>query len=411
MKERLTILRHHYRLEFGFEFQDTFRHHPVYILPKKQYDEYLISAIGWGCKVTSSIWSDDTKATIDDGKGKTKHTIIRQDKLRLAPDPFDGEIKLMLPQEYARQVLRYLYGHELDDRCKNRKWRTPLADFNGMYQNADGLYDHKLMRINPPQYFGGKSPKMGMVYFDLFSAYARIYERLTLDTLYPRGLGTLGLHETRMMTEFAPIPHDENDENDITSVLRFKKFARNSVIGIIAGRHMKKYSGGGFKDKKIQFASSLFWSPALWFTIQAILHEIAIAAVRWGAIYVGTDCYIFPRASQWQFFESWMLGNNLQHHKKQGIGKIHGWQAYELYYIEDNQKKSMIKNKSLIEIWESPTAVNRFKRKITTGKNPTNLVYDHGIEQGKWLKWWARKPLAKYKRVAPPAPPQLAMDL
>lgn len=145
-------------------------------------------------------------------------------------------------------------------------------------------------------------------YIDLKGAYHQIYSRLWLDTAFPCGYGSLSL-------------------TSIADTLRNIKSARNSVVGVTAGR----IGTGVLGYKTIQLKTrNPYLAPGLWATIQAILNELAFRAERLRAIYIATDGYIFPERSSADVFEEFLYDNGFTYRRKDGPYEIKAWGAYQV---------------------------------------------------------------------------------
>lgn len=202
------------------------------------------------------------------------------------PD-LDGEMVLMTPGEAARTELKRYYP--------DVNFRARKSDF-------------KLLDISPPILFSGRQYHGHLWYVDLAGAYASIYRNLTLDCCWPRGYGDLLL-------------------KPVAQRLWNWKVARNSVVGVTRGYQMTGVKGRSVKA--VNFHNP-FFNPALWHTIQRVLHGIAGLAIRNGAIYVSTDCYIFNNARGYSRVVNYLEGLDFNLHKGDGDGDIRGWGSYSI---------------------------------------------------------------------------------
>lgn len=202
------------------------------------------------------------------------------------PD-IDGVVRSMTAGEIART--------ELERAFPNTNLRARKSDF-------------KLLDISQPMYYQGQYHGP-MYYVDLRGAYASIYRWLTLDVVWPRGMGEMPL---------APV----------AARLWDNKRARNSLVGTT--RNHEQLAIKGRKCWYVHFHNRYF-NPALWHTVLTVLHDIAGIALKNGAIYVSTDCYIFKKSRPFVHFCDY-LHDALQFdlHVYTGDGHIWGWGSYEL---------------------------------------------------------------------------------
>lgn len=163
---------------------------------------------------------------------------------------------------------------------------------------------------SPLHYTG---PRVGpMIYIDLDAAYSQIYEKLWLDTTYPRAY------------------HGRYPLSDVAKRLKVWKAARNSLIGITRSRDGVAYKG----TKRIAIKMrNKYLSPGLWATVQAILHMIASRAIDLGAIYVNVDGYLFSLGDDWIEGEFLLWLSDLGFRwsiRDQGAGEIVSWNNYHV---------------------------------------------------------------------------------
>lgn len=226
---------------------------------------------------TSSIWVP---------KGRLKY--IDKSVCNHWPD-LDGQTRLMTPGEACRTELQ-------------REW--PDLKKVGWHRGMQSLFDKR----SPLHYTGPFSGRM--VYIDLVAAYSQIYEKLWLDTSYPRGY-------------FGRYPLA-----GVAGRLKDWKQARNSLVGIVRSREMVAYRG----TKRITIKmKNKYLSPGLWATVQGLLHWIANSALLFGAIYVNVDGYIFKddESDDWVHFMEWLGYREVRHTiRTAGMGEIVGWNNY-----------------------------------------------------------------------------------
>lgn len=203
----------------------------------------------------------------------------------------DGQSRLTAPGEAVRIEL-------------TREW--PDLKRVGWSSKQVALFDWR-----SPMFYSG--PYVGpMIYVDLDAAYSQIYEKLWLDTTYPRGY------------------YGQYPLVKVAERLKGWKTARNSLIGICRSREGVAYRGTRRISIKMK---NRYLSPGLWATVQTILHWIASEALKHDAIYVNVDGYIFPgnselltdnflfKLSEWGF--RWSI-------RAQGQGEIVSWNNYRI---------------------------------------------------------------------------------
>lgn len=280
----------------------------MYFTPTQLNDLYLELQ-------NKEIYFIDGQSSIYVPSQKTKYLDIEQCKEW--PD-LDGVVSLVTPGEAARLELE-------------RNFDKPRMIIKRKHLNR--------LDITPPRYFMGKSYSGGdLHYFDLEGAYCQLYRVLTLDIVYPRGMGELEL-------------------DPVGSILASWKTARNSVIGITRSKRITAVKG-----KKIieQTFKNPFFNPDLWLTIQMLLHEIANYALQEGSIYVSTDCYIFRRQRNADNFRDFLTSNSLKYHYYGGGGFVSGWSSYKV----------------------GARATRRTNR---TTSYVRNIISSNG-----WVDWWAK---------------------
>lgn len=244
---------------------------------------------------------------------KTKYLDITQCKEY--PD-LDGVMMLLTPGEAARIELERNFG-------------LPRMIIKRKHLNR--------LDISPPRYFGGKMiVGDDLHYYDLEGAYAQIYRVLSLDIVYPRGMGELEL-------------------DPVGGALAGWKTARNSVVGVTRSKTVTSVKGKEVKEQKFK---NPFFNPDLWVHIQMILHEIAGQALKEGAIYVSTDCYIFRRTRQSDNFRDYLRQFSLKYHYYGGSGFVSGWASYKvgtratkLGVRETGNVTNIVKSEGFMEWW------------------------------------------------------------
>lgn len=218
----------------------------------------------------------------------TQIKFISIETARPWPD-INGEQVLMTPGEAARLALKRAWPD-----LKKVGWNGKLI---------------KQFDWRPPIYCtsAGKNQYSQV---DLSAAYHQIYQHIWLDTPFPLGYGRLSLAGP-------------------AAELESWKAARNALVGVCRSRGAVAFRG----EKRIElWTKNEFLSPGLWATIQAVLNQIAGVAVAYGAVYINTDGYIWPRdhPGQQAFFE-YLTVNGLKFRiVRQGYGDIAGWGCYKV---------------------------------------------------------------------------------
>lgn len=256
-------------------------------------------------------------------KGKVKYI----DKSVCKPWPdLESVNTLMAPGEAVRTEL-------------SREW--PELKRVGWQGSQVSLFDWRSPLHYTGQYDGA------MIYIDLDGAYSQIYERLWLDTTYPRAY------------------RGQYPLSGVAKRLREWKAARNSLIGICRSRDGVAYKG----TKRVQIKmKNKYLSPGLWATVQAILHMIASRAIVLGAIYVNVDGYLFPLGNDWieGEFLAWLSDLGFRWSiRDQGRGEIVSWNNYH--------------------VGSTRTQANRLGL-IQNSKEFTNVNHSNGE---RWEQFWA----------------------
>lgn len=236
--------------------------------------------------------------------GKRKY--VDKSVCRDWPD-LENQIRLMTPGEAVRTELM----REWPD-LKKVGWVGPMVN----------LFD-----VRSPMVYCG--PHVGkMIYIDLDGAYSQIYEKLWLDTNYPRAYyGRFPLW-------------------DVAQRLKIWKGARNSLIGIVRSREGVAYRGR--KRISLKFKNK-YLSPGLWATVQAVLHMVMSKALDCGAIYGNVDGFIFPY-TDWagaDEFTFWLASSGFRWSvRAQGEGEIVSWNNYRIGEIATKANKLGLIHKS-----------------------------------------------------------------
>jgi hypothetical protein len=230
----------------------------------------------------------------------------------------DGRGYLMSPGEIARTELTREFG-------KPKIW-LKKSDF-------------EKLDFPVPQYWNGEQYTGYLWYVDLNAAYHQIYQELSLDVVWPRGLGSLML-------------------KPVADRVKGCKPARNAIVGCTRSRLIFMNTPEGVK--RMYFENN-FLNPALWRTIQSILHEIATTAIRGGCRYVATDGYLFDNAIDFCDFTAFLADNEISFKSEKGPGYIRGFADYKV-----GKKETKVINKH-------PKAIDKVIR-----------------EERGTLEWWAK---------------------
>jgi len=230
-------------------------------------------------------------------KGKQKY--VNKNVCKPWPD-LHGQSRLTTPGQAARLELARQWP-------KLKKVGWPAGDIS-------------LLSARSPMHYTGQVSG-DLVYIDLDSAYAQIYRNLWLDTMYPRGY--YGKYPLR----------------NIADTLETWKAARNALMGI--ARSTEAVAFRGHQRIKIR-TENKYLSPALWATVQEVLHVVAAKAVELGAVYINTDGYVFHRSPP-EFYEDfvfWLSGQGFRWSPRcSGDGEIVGWNNYRIGYTKTKQYK------------------------------------------------------------------------
>lgn len=217
------------------------------------------------------------------------------DKFQCKPwTDLDGLRIDMPPGEAARTELK-------------REW--PNLKRVGWNKRQVVLFDKR-----PPMHYGGTYQGRA-TYVDLSGAYHQIYSKIWLDVCWPRGL------------------HGRLPLRAVAERLSVWKAARNAIVGISRSRTAIGVKG---RRRKELYMKNHYLSPALWATVQDVLHWIAAEALARGAIYVNTDGYIFPLSMDGcDEFMLFLIDNGFEFKiKAQGEADIRSWNAYAVGQVE-----------------------------------------------------------------------------
>jgi len=208
-----------------------------------------------------------------------------------------GERMLMTPGEIARVELERAFGRSPD--ISEKKRLDLLSDSAPRYWDGN-VYDDCYM-----------------FYTDLSGAYWQCWRLLTMDCVYPRGMGASTMFE-------------------MGERLKDNKPARNAVAGITRAHVAHMFYKGAFVDK---FFYNPWFNPAIWAHLQSFVHEVATKAIAFGAVYVATDGYLFVDGIQWGKFNKWLEENDLDHKTLDGEGYCTAWTSYKVGEKQTKRKK------------------------------------------------------------------------
>lgn len=208
-----------------------------------------------------------------------------------------GNTMLMTPGEVARVELERAFGRSLD---LPEKRRLSLLD------------------VKPPRYWDGVVYEdCDLFYTDLNAAYWQCWRLLTLDCVYPRGMGQASMFE-------------------MGERLKDYKPGRNAIAGITMSHEARMYHNGEFSAKPFY---NPWFNPAIWAHLQAFVHEVAVKAISCGAVYIATDGYFFTDWLNWQKFNNWLGDNDLAYKTESGEGYLTSWGSYKVGSKQTKRKK------------------------------------------------------------------------
>lgn len=199
-----------------------------------------------------------------------------------------GETFLMTPGEIARVELERAFG---------RSTRLP----GGKRLN--------LLDVKPPRYWDKEVYEdCDLFYTDLNAAYWQCWRLLTLDCVWPRGMGEAGMLE-------------------MADRLKDNKPARNAISGITMAHETRMFVNGEFTTQPFY---NPWFNPAIWAHLQAFVHEVAVKAIACGAVYIATDGYFFKDCFEWLKFNTWLDDNGLAYKTENGRGYLTSWGSYKV---------------------------------------------------------------------------------
>lgn len=225
---------------------------------------------------------------------KTKY--ILRDNCTLWPT-LKGERMLMTPGEVARTELERNFGRKPDLPEKRRL---------------------DLLRVKPPRYWDKEVYEdCNLFYTDLNAAYWQCWRLLTLDCVWPRGMGELNMIE-------------------MGERLKNYKPGRNAISGITMSHEARMYHKGEWKSQPFY---NPWFNPAIWAHLQAFVHEVAVKAIALGCRYVATDGYIFYDSEEWANFNTWLTDNDISYKVEMGEGYLTSWGSYKVGERRTKRKK------------------------------------------------------------------------
>lgn len=208
-----------------------------------------------------------------------------------------GEKMLMTPGEVARTELERAFGRSVD---LPEKRRLSLLD------------------VKPPRYWDKEVYEDCPLYYtDLNAAYWQCWRLLTLDCVFPRGMGQ---HSMLEMGER----------------LKDYKPGRNAISGITMAHEARMFHNGEFTAKPFY---NPWFNPAISAHLQAFVHEVAVKAIACGSIYIATDGYFFKRYQDWDKFNDWLEDQNLAYKVESGEGYLTTWGSYKVGSRQTKRKK------------------------------------------------------------------------
>lgn len=199
----------------------------------------------------------------------------------------DGVVLYMTASEAARTELQRIY-----------------PTFNSRVRKVE----FALLDISPPIWYDGSTRYGDLFYLDLAGAYYQVYRKLTLDVVWPRGMGEYPLME-------------------VAERLANWKRARNSLVGLTRSHTLS--ASEGWVDKEVKFHNKYF-NPHLWHCVQQILHTLTAQAVTRGCVYSNVDSYIFTRHRYYQQFKGILDDYGFSYHVEQGDGYIRAFGDYKV---------------------------------------------------------------------------------
>lgn len=256
----------------------------------------------------------------------------------------EGYIEMMMPGEAARtEMNRSFPGLE------RVGWNGPHV---------------KLFDMRVPLHYEG--PTRGeFTYIDLKAAYWQIYKRLWLDVAYPCGF--YGLYSL----------------SEVARALRDWKAARNALIGLVRSREIVGVRGS---RRYTLTTKNKFLSPCLWATVMSLLNWIAFEALRWGAIYINTDGYIFPTQTLQELdgFMEFLIDHEINFEiRTAGEGEIVSWNNYQIGSFRTKSNELGLTTRSKEFSCVKQTARNWGKYWLSIGAiSRANNLGLHSGEQG-----------------------------
>lgn len=219
-----------------------------------------------------------------------------------------GERFLMTPGEVARVELERAFGRSID-----LPWPRRI-----------GLLD-----VKPPRYWDKEVYEdCPLFYTDLNSAYWQCWRFLTLDCVWPRGMGNA-------------------DMLQLGERLKHYKPGRNAISGITMAHETRMFNKGEYHQHPFY---NPWFNPAIWAHLQAFVHEVAVKAIACGSIYIATDGYFFKRYQDWDKFNDWLEDNELAYKTAEGKGYLTAWGSYKVGDKQTKRKhyKSVIDHTNIV---------------------------------------------------------------
>ena len=217
----------------------------------------------------------------------SKFKYINRDVCHIWPT-LEGEKILMTPGEIARTELERAYGRKLTLPERHRK---------------------DLLEVTAPRHWDGVVRDPAHLYYtDLNGAYWQCWKWLTLDCVWPRGVGRLPMFE-------------------LGERVKLFKPARNAVVGISIAHKAHMYHEGTYNYKPF---FNPWFNPGIWAHVQAFVHEVACKAIEFGSCYVATDGYLFDDYRKWDRFNGWLDDSDLEYKTLEGEGWLTAWGSWKV---------------------------------------------------------------------------------
>lgn len=264
----------------------------------------------------------------------------------------------LLPGEWAKDVMTWYYpeGYQVS-RAYHKK------------------------RVHAPQWYTGQVIGQTCVYFDLVGAYHQLYRRLWLDFTEPA-------NKAGRRMSLAPI----------ADALADWKAARNGAIGYLASHELAISQPGGQTWRISTLSSKLHYNNMLLYTINTICHELANLALKYGALYINTDCMIFADHRPWREFWAWLNRFGLAFRCIRGECNILGFSRYRIEGESLAGSKSRHATKNFEQSWrffvdlphDGGDHDPRAQRQLRLWRLPLKKVEKKSTYD--MVEWWSKLP-------------------